>query len=449
MNEDLVANVTNTAIVVLGATGDLAKRKLVPALIELYNLGKIEPSTVIIGEGRHELSNEDFRSKFQLPQEITGKFYYHQGIKGLKQYIEEMKSVNNIVFFLALPPNVYGDTVRQLSEEGFKENCRIIIEKPFGFDYESACKLGATIHNYFDEEQIFRIDHYLAKEAVQNILIFRFANFLFSQIWSNNYIDSIQINAFEQIGIENRAAYFDKSGIIRDMIQNHLFQLLSLLTMEAPVDISPEEIKHQKLNVLKSIRVKKCVKYQYKGYLNEPGVAKDSTTPTYAELKLAIDNFRWSGVNIFIRTGKALDRKGTEIGVVFKKLPRILYNKNDEMEPNKIIIKIQPEAGIIIDLETKIPGGDVKITTTNLAFCYKDSFQSEVSEAYQKLLLDALKGDKTLFVSEDEVEAAWEKLDPIIKDTKELKYYEKGVTPPSKFCNDWINFAAYEPKCKA
>ncbi|MGD9202608.1 MAG: glucose-6-phosphate dehydrogenase, partial [Chitinispirillia bacterium] len=309
---------SQSAIVILGASGDLAKRKLIPALAEIYKKGGINSSSVIIGSGRSDFSRESFRKKFNLPYEFSQLIYYHKGVSGLKRYISNLGSFKKIIFFMALPPSVYASYAKQLAQEGFGEETSLIIEKPFGYDYLSSQKLNSEITAYFNESQIFRIDHYLAKEAVQNILVFRFANSLFYPVWNSKYIESIQINAFEDIGVENRGAYFDQAGIIRDMVQNHLTQLLCLLTMEAPVSLDAEDIRTQKINVMKTLRVTDCRRFQYKGYLNEEGVTKDSTTETYAEIKLFIENFRWIGMPVYIRSGKALSRKGTEIGLVFK-----------------------------------------------------------------------------------------------------------------------------------
>ncbi|GAH60149.1 unnamed protein product, partial [marine sediment metagenome] len=257
---------------------------------------------------------------------------------------------------MALPPLVYAATAEELSREGFGEESILIIEKPYGNDYNSANKLNAEIKSFFDESQIFRIDHYLAKEAVQNILVFRFANSLFYPVWNSRYIESIQINAFESIGVERRGAYFDKVGIIRDMVQNHLMQLLSLITMEAPVSLEAEDIRVQKINLLKAVSFLESYRDQYNGYRDEKGVADGSTTETYAELKLSINNFRWIGMPVYIRVGKALNRRGTEIGIRFNPLPRLLFNEKGDIPPNIIIFKIQPAEGIILGCFKQIPG---------------------------------------------------------------------------------------------
>ncbi len=314
--------IKNTVIVILGASGDLARRKLIPALSTLFNKGEVDDSIRIVGSGRTKLSDDAFRDSFNIEGKFRDLLSYHPGIDGLKSYIDSVGTFERIIFFFSLPPKVYADTAANLSAEGFKENVNLIIEKPFGYDYASAKELNSRLNAYFDESQIFRIDHYLAKEAVQNILVFRFANSIFHPVWNSGYIESIQINAFEQIGVEDRGAYFDGAGMIRDMVQNHLMQMLCLLTMEAPVSLDAEEIRAQKINVLKAIEVEECYRGQYKGYHNELGVAPDSKTETYAEMKLKINNFRWNGVPVYLRAGKALHRKGTEIGIKIRELPK-------------------------------------------------------------------------------------------------------------------------------
>ena len=265
-----------------------------------------------------------------MPEDFAELLYYHQGLAGVKDFIFSLKEFERVIIFFSLPPKVYGETAAELSGEGFSKETTLIIEKPFGYDIESARELNRDLQHYFDELQIFRIDHYLAKEAVQNILVFRFANALFYPVWNSRYIESIQINALEDIGVEDRGAYFDGAGIIRDMVQNHLMQLLCLLTMEAPVTLEAEEIRNQKMQVLKALEVKRWAKLQYKGYLDEKGVPEGSRTETYAELELTINNFRWTGIPIYVRTGKAVGRKGTEIGIRFKQGPKLLYNNDGD-----------------------------------------------------------------------------------------------------------------------
>lgn len=440
--------VTNSAILILGASGDLAKRKLIPALEALYEKNEIDDSCRIIGSGRTPFTDDEFRAHFDRHPEFSRLLHYHQGLPGIREYILSLKEFSRIIIFFSLPPRVYGSTAAELYNEGFREETTLIIEKPFGYDLESSRELNRDLQTYFDELQIFRIDHYLAKEAVQNILVFRFANAIFYPIWNSRYIESIQINALEDIGVEDRGAYFDGAGIIRDMVQNHLMQLLCLMTMEAPVTLEAEEIRNQKMNILKALEVKRWAKLQYRGYHDEKGVPADSVTETFAELELTINNYRWSGIPVYVRTGKAVGRKGTEVGIRFKSAPRLLYNEEGQIPPNQIIFNIQPDAGIVMDFMTKEPGSEGRLSTTNMTFCYADSFkESEIPEAYQKLLLDALKGDRTLFVSAAETELSWKKFAPVLN--KEVpKRYDPGSLPESPLGLDWIEFDKYGSACR-
>ncbi|MFW5959762.1 MAG: glucose-6-phosphate dehydrogenase, partial [Chitinivibrionales bacterium] len=372
--------------------------------------------------------------------------YYHRGISGLKTYINRITTDHQVYFFLAIPPKTYADTAAEISREGFPKDTTLIIEKPFGYDYISANNLDSELVKYFNEESIYRIDHYLAKEAVQNIMIFRFANTVFGPVWNNRYIEEIQINASETMGVQNRAAYFDSAGIIRDMIQNHLTQLLCLITMEPPVSLDPDDIRAQKIDILKALNVLECRGLQYKGYTEERGVDKDSATPTYAELKLGINNFRWYGVPVYIRAGKALDRDGTEICVKFRSLPPLLFNSEGEVNSNRIVFAIQPAPGIILDISGKVPGGELKISENNLAFCYRNTYKGEIPEAYQRLLLDALRCDRTLFVSAEETETAWKRYSSIL-DKEPEGVYEKGSDPAGLVYKDWTDFKKYQTNC--
>jgi glucose-6-phosphate 1-dehydrogenase len=438
--------VNKCAVIILGASGDLAKRKLVPALEALYKLKKLCEGSVIIGSGRSSFTDDAFRSRFSVDPEFEKYIYYHQYISGLKSYIYSKGTFDRIVFFMSLPPVAYGPTVRELIDEGFGNEISVIIEKPFGYDYASSKALDNELNSYLKESQIYRIDHYLAKEAVQNIMVFRFANSLFNPVWNSSCIESIQISALEKEGIVERGAYFDGAGIIRDMIQNHLLQLLSILTMEPPVSLKADDIKAQKVSVLRTFRIEECYRYQYDGYLKEKDIQSNSTTETFAEMRLSINNFRWTGVPVYIRTGKAAHRRGTEIGIRFKKIPNILFNEEGKLTPNQIIFKIQPAEGIILDIHSKIPGTDDQITQTNMNFCYRDSFSTNIPEAYQRLLFDVLRGDHTLFVSSAETETAWKLVDGIL-DKGSVDVYDPGYIPQSKLGVNWIDFDKYVSFC--
>jgi glucose-6-phosphate 1-dehydrogenase len=434
------------AIVILGASGNLTRKKLIPALYQLHRKGLLAGCGRIIGEGRTQFTDEQFRAQVGVRDDFAKLVVYHQGVKGLKKYLSSMGAVSRIIFFFALPPSVYGSTAKELVDEGFGRESSIIIEKPFGSDYASALSLNGELSRYFDESRIFRNDHYLAKDAVQNILVFRFANSLFHPVWNSGYIESIQINAFEEATVSDRAQYFDKAGILRDMVQNHLMQLLCLLTMEPPLTLDADDIRQRKMDVLRSLTVTQCHRWQYDGYRNEPGVSPDSETETFAELSLEINNFRWAGTPIYIRTGKALPRTGTEIGVRFRALPRYLYNEKGTLPQNTIVFLIQPRAGMFLGLSSKTPGMDIRLSDTNMQFCYNKAFVFEKPEAYQKLLLDALEGDHTLFVGGRETELSWRVLEPVL-DAGPCRLYPQKTVPESGLGIEWIDFDKYESAC--
>lgn len=435
-----------TAIVVLGASGDLTRKKLIPALFQLYQKGHLSNCALIVGEGRTSFTDEQFRQLAGVTGDFSNLIVYHQGIAGLKRFLSGFGDISRIIFFFALPPMVYASTAQELVVEGFGRESSIIIEKPFGSDYLSAKSLNDNLTRFFSEPQIFRNDHYLAKDAVQNILVFRFANSLFGPLWNSSCIESIQINAFEMAGVAARAQYFDKAGILRDMVQNHLMQLLCLLTMEPPATLGADDIRQRKMDVLKSLKVTKCNRWQYEGYLEEKGVDPSSTTETYAELSLEINNVRWSGTPVYIRTGKALPRTGTEIGIRLRRLPRVLYNEGGMLPPNDIVFLIQPFAGIFLGLTSKTPGAEIRLSGTNMRFCYTKAFDIEVPEAYQKLLLDALQGDHTLFVAGRETELSWQVLDGVL-DSGPIRIYPQSTVPASELDVEWIDFEKYESEC--
>ncbi len=437
-----------SAIVVIGASGDLAHRKILPALHVLYRQRSITADSIVIGTGRSEYSDEAFREQFTtFEPAFLEHLFYHTGLDGLHSYINSVGTFERIVFFMALPPKVYTKTIAALHQEGFGEEAVFVVEKPFGYDVSSAKLLNSELAQYYPEEQIYRIDHYLAKEAVQNILVFRFANAIFEPLWNSNYVESIQINAYEDIGLEGRGAYYDGAGVIRDMIQNHLTQLLALITMDPPLSLSAEDIVAKKQEVLRLLKVEESCRFQYEGYREVPNVAADSNTETFAQLKLSLNNFRWNGVPIYIRAGKHMNRKGTEIGVRFKSLPPLLYREIGELKDNTIIFKIQPAAGIVIDIASKIPGSDMHLTTTNFNFCYRDNFSGEIPEAYQKLLLDAINADRTLFVTAAETELSWNIYESIL-DSGDLSLYRKGVPPKPCAGVNWIDFDSYAHLCE-
>jgi glucose-6-phosphate 1-dehydrogenase len=434
------------AIVILGASGDLARRKLIPALYRLHQKNALPADTIVVGSGRTPFTDESFRGRFEVSPDFASRLHYHQGIEGLCEFLKSRGRFDRVLFFLALPPAAYVETVDRLAACGFGEESSIVIEKPFGYDFETSRSLSAGLHRHFDERRIFRIDHYLAKEAVQNILVFRFANALFQPVWNSTFVESIQINALETIGVGDRGAYFDRAGIIRDMVQNHLMQLLCLLTMEAPVSLDAEDIRARKIDVLRSCTVLQCNRFQYDGFRAERGVSQDSAAETGAELRLQIDNVRWAGTPVYIRTAKKMDRAGTEIGVQFKRPPRVLFNAAGLLDPNRIIFTIQPAEGIIVDLTSRIPGSDGAVTGTKMNFCYRDAFDAEVPEAYQRLLLDAMRGDHSLFVSAEESELSWKVFDDVL-DKGEVEVHPAGAMPRTRLGAEWIDFKQYASVC--
>lgn len=448
---------TRTAIVILGASGDLTQRKLIPALRRLYSMGGLPREFVIYGTGRRSFGHEEFRRHLGLEQEgsedFASRIFYHQGFSGLKEAVESRGEWAQSICFLALPPQAYAGGAEALYREGFRENTRLIIEKPFGYDAGSAHELNENLHRYYSEEALFRIDHYLAKEPVQNILAFRFANSLFEPLWNKDYVESFQINAEETLGVGNRGPYFDQAGIVRDMVQNHLLQILLLLTMDAPLSFQAEDLRRAKAAVLDKIHVEEAFFGQYRGYRQEPGIAADSLTPTYAEIRLSLDTPRWQGVPLFIRTGKALGRSGTEAAVTFRQDPPVSVPCGGC--PNRLVFTLQPGPGIILDMLTKVPGEGMSLHPSRMNFCLSGTPQGQgdrpsqpLPDAYGRLLQDALRGDKTLFVSGAENQQAWEKTAPLLEPLSEEPYlYNPGSSPRGLKSLPSIDFSDYALLC--
>jgi glucose-6-phosphate 1-dehydrogenase len=464
-NEVKITKPPATLLVIFGASGDLTSRKLIPALCNLAEDNYLPENFVVIGSSRSKLSDEEFRAKVyegirkysrrpisQLVWEGFAKNLYYQPCNGevlgdfeaLKQRMETLAEGTterfNYVYYLAMAPQFFGPIASNLKEVGLIEDVNsltrrtsVVVEKPFGHDTQSARELNARLRKSLAEEQIFRIDHYLGKETVQNILVFRFANGIFEPLWNRKYIDHIQISVCEDIGIGNRAAYFDQNGILRDIIQNHVLQMLSLLCIEPPNSLSDANgIRDEKSKVLRSIKRMTAeevrlntVRAQYVegvvagesvcGYLNEKGVAADSKTETYVALKLEIDNWRWSGVPIYIRAGKRLAKRITEIKVYFNKAPDSLFKGRQvgDLEHNVLTIQVQPKEGMSLRISSKQPGPRFKLRPVEMDFTYDSSFGVASPEAYERLLLDVMKGDPTLFTRDDEIEESWELLAPI------------------------------------
>ena len=475
-------------VVIFGSTGDLTHRKLVPAIYNLGVDGLLPANFSLIGFARRELSESSFRedlknsvAKFSrrkplnegVWQEFSEHSYYvssafddpagYEALKGRLEQIDAQAGVQcNRIFYLATAPNYFETIARQLKSAGLLElargqnraTSRVIVEKPFGRDVASAQALNSALLECMAEEQIFRIDHYLGKETVQNLLVFRFSNGIFEPIWNHKYIDHVEISVCENLGVGGRAGYFDESGIMRDIVQNHAFQLLCLVALEPPVAFEADAVRDEKVKVLRSIRRiaaeevrNKVIRGRYQngsidgepviGYLAEDGVHEDSTTETYVALELSIDNWRWAGVPFYIRAGKRLPKRVTEISIHFRQVPYLLF-KNEavrSLKPNILSFQIQPDEGISFKISSKPPGPKVKVQTVNMDFSYGTSFGVEAPEAYERLLLDGMRGDATLFTRNDEIEEAWDLLEAVFgawssKTPPPVFGYEAGTWGP-------------------
>lgn len=468
-------------VVIFGATGDLTKRKLMPALCRLLGQGCLE-SVHILGVGRNPMSEQEFQTLVRealdsskkiehLDDQHWRKFikrlHYTAGelddaktyrhVSGLLEELAPEVSTKNRLFYLATPPSLFSMIVKQLGESGLANEdgywSRIVIEKPFGRDLESAKALNAEILQVFKESQVYRIDHYLGKETVQNILVFRFGNSMFEPIWNRNYVDYVEITAAESAGVGTRAGYYEEAGALRDMVANHLLQLLTLTAMEPPVAFDADNVREEKVQVLRSTRrlkpeqvTERTVRAQYgpgeidgekaKGYKEEEGVKADSKTETYAAIEFHISNWRWSGVPFYVRTGKHLGRNLTEIAVHLKRTPQALFARtpDEEIDPNVIALRLQPNEGITVNFGAKRPGFEMQTATVHMDFCYKSGFGVESPDAYEMLLLDVMQGDATLFIRSDEVEAQWRLITPIEEawTSQNLTTYPAGSDGPSE-----------------
>ena len=437
-------------IVIFGASGDLTWRKLMPALHSLSCEGLLHRDTRVIGVARTALNWKAFQDRLYqgvldysrhrpkgdalcaLWPRFAEKIQYVHGdyedpgtFAALKQVMESSKGSpgprGNALFYLATPPQIFSVIATRLGRSGLHRGAgwrRIVIEKPFGRDLKSARRLNDELYSVFTENQIYRIDHYLGKETVQNILTLRFANAIFEPLWNRNFVDSMQITVAEASGVENRGGYYDESGVLRDMVQNHLLQLLTLMAMEPPSAYNARSLRDEKVKVLQAIRhprLAECVWGQYRGYRKETGVARASRTPTYAALKLYIDNWRWQGVPFYLRTGKRLSSRCSEITLQFKAVPHLLFPENCDLTPNHISICIQPDEGVHLGFETKVPGASMKSAPVDMVFHYCERFGTAViPDAYERLLMDALQGDASLFMRRDEIEWAWTIADRLV-----------------------------------
>ncbi len=472
-------------MVIFGATGDLTHRKLLPAL---YNLALEQPLPAgfsVIGFARRPYTDEVFRKQAldsinqfsrqkpvnpQVWENFEAGIYYLQSDfndpKGYARLADKLNELDktrgtsgNRIFYLSTPPSQYPEIIQQLGAAGLNRNrkgwTRVIIEKPFGHDLPSAKELNRQVAKVFREEQVYRIDHYLGKETVQNILVFRFANGIFEPIWNRRYVDHVQITVAENIGLEGRATYYEESGAIRDMVQNHVLQLLTLVAMEPPVAFDANAVRDEKVKVLHALQpligqevLTNTIRAQYgpgwthgekvRGYREEPGVSPVSTTDTFVAMKVSIDSWRWAGVPFYLRTGKHLPKRVTEIAIQFKQPPLMLFKKSDahgQVEPNILTLRIQPDEGISLKFGSKVPGSEMQIRSVNMDFFYGSSFVREQPEAYERLLLDCMLGDSTLFTRHDEVETAWNFVQGILDVWKSeaiesIPMYEPGTWGP-------------------
>lgn len=448
------------AVVIFGASGDLTRRKLLPAFYHLFLEGMLPKGFALVGYSLPDWSDDDFREharesihefgKHDPSGEVWNDFTQHLSylsgdfadeavFSQLAKHLDVVDKTHGTegsrYFHAAVPSSVFPAVVDMMGRSGLAKGARVVFEKPFGHDLASAQELNATIHQVFDESQVYRIDHYLGKETVQNILAFRFSNGMFEPVWNHRYIESVQITVAEDIDLEGRGNFYEQTGAIRDMVQTHLFQTMTFLAMEPPVNFEPDRLRDETVKVLRSIHPvdpAKVVRGQYEGYRDDPGVASDSDVETFAALELHLDSWRWAGVPFFLRTGKALTEKVSEITLLFKRVPFNVFEGTGVREAKRdhLTIRIQPDEGITLALNAKAPGPEMKLGRVKMDFNYESSFQSELLDAYELLILEVMEGDHTLFLREDGVERAWEVLEPVLESPPAVLSYPKGSWGP-------------------
>jgi glucose-6-phosphate 1-dehydrogenase len=463
-----------TLLVIFGASGDLTRRKLVPALFELHRKGRLPDGFRLLGAARSPGSDDAFRDQARqgmltfAPADFdetawapfTEKLHYLEGdfatAEGVRQLearltqLADPSAPRNILFYLATPPQAYTGLVDALAAGGLTTDRdgwrRVVIEKPFGSDLESARQLNLALHRHLREDQIYRIDHYLGKETVQNVLVLRFANSIFEPIWNRNYIDHIEITAAEAVGIEHRGRFYDSVGVLRDVFQNHLLQLLTMVAMEPPASFDPEALRDERQKVLQAVRpiaepdaARHSVRGQYAGYREEDGVRPDSPTATYGALRLFIDNWRWQGVPFYLRSGKCLAAKTTQVSIQFKSVPHLMFPlpPGQSIRPNALFMCLQPDEGIHLRFEVKVPDSLRQFRSVDMEFHYAEDFGPQaIPEAYERLLLDAINGDASLYMRADGIELGWALVDPIRRawDTGDLPLhvYAPGTWGPDQ-----------------
>jgi glucose-6-phosphate 1-dehydrogenase len=475
-----------TTLVIFGASGDLTKRKLLPAVYRLSQRGRLPAQFAVIGVARTEMTDDAFRTQFhdslkefagatgngdEVVASLASRMHYLAGemddkalYQKLKDKLAEIDGDEGVLFYLAIPPTAYGTVLEHLGGAGLARPHgrgwrRVIVEKPFGTDLASARALNHLAHQHFDEDQVYRIDHYLGKETVQNLLVFRFGNGMFEPVWNRRYIDHVQITAAETVGVEHRAAYYEGSGAMRDMVQNHLMQVMTLVAMEPPIAFTADSVRDRKMDALLAIQPLvggdgqgpdgNVVRAQYRqgwvngaevpAYVSEKGVDPASRTETFVAARFNLDNWRWAGVPFYLRTGKRLPKRTTEISIQFRRPPLEIFRRASQtaVSPDLLIVNVQPDEGISLRFEAKLPGSRMQIAPVMMNFRYMSTFGGEVPEAYETLLLDAMLGDATLFARHDFVEGSWALITPVLEawaetKTEALPTYEAGEWGPAE-----------------